>query len=78
MNNIYNGNIDNLVAKTIFVKSRLLRQNTSITKSNILQNSLQLSKNFDQIASRIDEYFSFFIYKKLSPGILPSCNDMCI
>lgn len=77
LDNILDSNINNIVAKIVYIKPWPLRQSASITQPYILQNIniLQLSGNFDQVSSRKDKHSSFFVKVKscswLPPSIVP-------
>lgn len=58
--NILDNNIDNIVAKIMYIKLESLKQNASVTQSYMLQNNdiLLLSKNFQYTDSKADEHLS--------------------
>lgn len=66
-----NGNIVDIVIKTIYLKPGPLKQNISITQLHILQNinGLHLLENINQATSKEDKYFSSFVMKKSSPKL---------
>lgn len=74
LDNILNSNIDNIMVKTVHIKSGLLKQSASIMQLYMLQNEniLQLSKNFGQADNKEDEQLSSSASEKSSPRLSQS------